>query len=467
MRVHTVALASSQFVKPLRTTAEGWKVRNAALDNQIKKYSKENTKKSATLLKTAFKSRDARDRVVDQGGNSQKTVKATTKLDEVMIQYDQYFQTHSQMEDSFCQEAIKEEVTRYNSILTASGRLAQALGGMASQASVFEAWLATSAVGGDRQESAELGDTYIDVAGDEQEEEGYNEGGFYRNEEARPPPVFNAAAASLVFSPGLSVPRRTSDDGSASELYRNSGGDAAPAPALAPVARRRPSIEPEPEPSERTPNAVAIYPYVNSMPDELSLEPGQALELLEESDDGWVRAVAIDTGEEGWFHGSFAQRNDEAMYVETVRAFVPDDAVENALGFDQGERIRILTKASEAWWLGMQEGPHGGVGFVPVTHITEQLQTSVPMPQFRSQDLEDNDAPKAPTRKKKKKGSMKQRLADDECDMAGLAEVAYESREPVAQRRSSIRHTSWTTKTRESPDLVQSGLGTNNRGSEC
>ena len=59
---------------------------NAALDHQIKKYSKENTKKSATLLKTAFKCRDARDKALGQGSNSQKTIKASTKLNEVLTQ---------------------------------------------------------------------------------------------------------------------------------------------------------------------------------------------------------------------------------------------------------------------------------------------------------------------------------------------------------------------------------------------
>ena len=63
-----------------------------------------------------------------------------------------------------------------------------------------------------------------------------------------------------------------------------------------------------------TGNAVVIFPYTPAMSDELALATGMSVEVLHESDDGWVNGVEVATGEKGWFHRSFVQRDEDAVY---------------------------------------------------------------------------------------------------------------------------------------------------------
>ena len=51
--------------------------------------------------------------------------------------------------------------------------------------------------------------------------------------------------------------------------------------------------------NEGADEAVVIVPYTARMDDELTLTPGQAIQLLDEADDGWVLGRCRRTGKEG------------------------------------------------------------------------------------------------------------------------------------------------------------------------
>ena len=100
--------------------------------------------------------------------------------------------------------------------------------------------------------------------------------------------------------------------------------------------------------------AVVIVPYTARMEDELTLTPGQAIQLLDEADDGWVLGRCTRTGDEGWFHGSFVERNTSATFCAATRRFNADETP-GALSLTHGERLRVLHQGA-SWWLVMR-GP--------------------------------------------------------------------------------------------------------------
>ena len=140
---------------------------------------------------------------------------------------------------------------------------------------------------------------------------------------------------------------------------------------------KKPAVEPMPSDTVHyTGNAIAIFPYQPTMPDELELATGMPVEVLHESDDGWVNGVAVESGATGWFHRSFVQLDKDAMYFITRKSFAaapPTAGQQKAMGFGPDERMRILDKTSEQWWMALNVSSlPSETGFIPASFVSEE-----------------------------------------------------------------------------------------------
>lgn len=381
--IHTFATCiGEQFIKPLKVETEGWQMLSAGLEQQVKKHAKENVKKASALSKRVLMCQKNRDKLFSNPRNAStsKASIASSKYNEVLITYDQFFEAYSGMEKTFLENSIKEEVNRYTNVVERSTMLGKGLLGLMKTKDKLETWIAKDAKARDVEENDDgyllAGEVDDDALDDNESEGAYDKPSSLingrKNRKHRKSVTINDTRTSEEVEGWFGAVKKI--DGSYDWSRRQTSQRGASLRAKSVPAERTSPSQPH-----VTGNAVAKFPYSAALPDELSLVPGMSILLLQESDDGWISGLATDTGEQGWFHGSFIQRNSEAMYYKTIKSYTPpsgnDSGSSKALSFSEGERIRILDKTGLDWWLGMNEQSlPSEVGFVPVRFVEPENQ---------------------------------------------------------------------------------------------
>jgi len=69
-----------------------------------------------------------------RGGCQAKTAKATGKLNDVLVEYDRFFEQYAMTAQGFYDDAEREEKARYSSIVKASTMVARGMGSLAEHA---------------------------------------------------------------------------------------------------------------------------------------------------------------------------------------------------------------------------------------------------------------------------------------------------------------------------------------------
>lgn len=127
---------------------------------------------------------------------------------------------------------------------------------------------------------------------------------------------------------------------------------------------------------------TVIYEYKAQEADELNLHVGHPVLVKEISDDGWARGTDTQTGLNGWFHGSFVQPDAEAIYVLATRTFAAKEA-NGSLPFSEKEKLRVLVKSSDHWWLAMRTNGSYEAGFVPASFVKKMPRPAPRQPSHK------------------------------------------------------------------------------------
>lgn len=127
--------------------------------------------------------------------------------------------------------------------------------------------------------------------------------------------------------------------------------------------------------------AIVKYNYQAQQADELSLQKGTRILILEKSNDGWWRGQSGTSV--GWFPSNYTTEecdNDEALHTYAMAENVLDIMValysfnsnnDQELSFEKGDRLEILDRpASDPEWYKARSGS-GQIGLVPRNYLQE------------------------------------------------------------------------------------------------
>eukprot|EP00038_Savillea_parva_P008833 m.179492 g.179492 ORF g.179492 m.179492 type:complete len:381 (+) comp14773_c0_seq1:88-1230(+) len=180
-----------------------------------------------------------------------------------------------------------------------------------------------------------------------------------------------ASEPAKAVAPALPESSPLSREPSRSRLSRESAGAAGGATASSPLSSQR---------------GLVIYPYAAARPDELSVEPGMTVKVLEESDDGWMMCVGPG-GAEGWLPKTYVdltEAGEDAPSGEAVperkaatarKIFVAlypfKSGRPNELTIATGERFVLLDRP-DADWAHVKRLTDKAIGYVPANYIEEE-----------------------------------------------------------------------------------------------
>jgi len=141
------------------------------------------------------------------------------------------------------------------------------------------------------------------------------------------------------------------------------------------------------QPSDKSTKAIARYKYTSRRADELSLEKGQEVIVLEKEGDGWWRGKC--GGQEGWFPANYVEEKEAAPLPPAATNTVPpskkpvicsvvalysfESGNSEELPFQKGDLMDIIGQPPDdpEWWEARkQDGCHGLVprNYVEVMH---------------------------------------------------------------------------------------------------
>lgn len=145
---------------------------------------------------------------------------------------------------------------------------------------------------------------------------------------------------------------------------------APPPPSLSPLSRE-PSHYRSNKPKARAKRGTVIYPYAAARDDELSVEPGMVVDVLESSDDGWVLCTLGAGSPEGWLPESYVEigaagpaeqsavpapaprpglTHTTAVDAEVVVAlYAFDSGRPNELSIVAGQKFTVLDRPDAEW----------------------------------------------------------------------------------------------------------------------
>jgi len=144
-----------------------------------------------------------------------------------------------------------------------------------------------------------------------------------------------------------------------------------------------------------------IYPYAAARSDELSVEPGMTVKVLEESDDGWMMCVGPG-GAEGWLPKTYVDLTDagdvstgasdtnaKAGGRQTVVALYNfKSGRPNELTIAPGQRFFVLDRP-DSEWVHVKRSTDKAIGYVPANYVEPEKD--------RYTDVgKDSDAPQSP-----------------------------------------------------------------------
>ncbi|XP_072179949.1 cytoplasmic protein NCK2-like isoform X1 [Diadema setosum] len=157
--------------------------------------------------------------------------------------------------------------------------------------------------------------------------------------------------------------------------------------------------------------AQVIFQYKAAQDDELNLNKGDMVNVLEKSGDGWWRGEC--NGESGWFPSNYVSEKDTSLPNSQIslgsskgeESYVPEDFVQGVrtlyafkgrndeeLNFESGEALDIISNSSDDldWWKARNK--HGQIGLVPRNYV-EVVPNAAPV--FKQMFIEDA-VPKPP-----------------------------------------------------------------------
>eukprot|EP00035_Acanthoeca_spectabilis_P022598 m.444662 g.444662 ORF g.444662 m.444662 type:complete len:390 (-) comp19127_c0_seq1:29-1198(-) len=167
---------------------------------------------------------------------------------------------------------------------------------------------------------------------------------------------------------------------------------APPPPSLSPLSRE-PSHYRSNKPKARAKRGTVIYPYAAARDDELSVEPGMVVDVLESSDDGWVLCTLGAGSPEGWLPESYVDigaagpaeqsavpapaprpglTHTTAVDAEVVVAlYAFDSGRPNELSIVAGQKFTVLDRP-DAEWAHVQRCSDKAIGYVPSNYIESE-----------------------------------------------------------------------------------------------
>ncbi|XP_060516132.1 uncharacterized protein B0303.7 [Cylas formicarius] len=175
------------------------------------------------------------------------------------------------------------------------------------------------------------------------------------------PPPSISAKSNLTSSNGLNIPSVFGPTIIRPQTAKKSTkveNAKLPSPTL-PMPKIPPPSPPKVDVEVETSYGVALYDYPGSDPSDLTFQEGDIIIIIKRINNEWLYGKNFD--KEGMFPENFIEvqvpLKSEENIVTAVYDFKPE--MEGDLGFQAGEKIKIIRKISEEWLYGRSENGEG------------------------------------------------------------------------------------------------------------